>query len=116
MVAEAIMASRLTRTNPVTVNDVLDGHTQLEINCPDRIYLTLSVPNLMVGGQVVSFLTQHEKAPIPSPAMLERRGQAFRRAVASYAQAHDIPLISFAGEEGQTAPVCWPRHLAGTQD
>ena len=29
MVAEAIMASRLTRTNPVTVNDVLDGHTQL---------------------------------------------------------------------------------------
>lgn len=43
MVAEAIMASRLTRTNPVTVNDVLDGHTQLEINCPDRIYLTLSV-------------------------------------------------------------------------
>src|ERR1700716_2954624 len=88
------------RTNPVTVNDVLDGHTQLEINFPDRVYLTLSVPNLMVGGQVVSFLTQHEKAPIPSPAMLERRGQAFRRAVASYAQAHDIPLISFAGEEG----------------
>jgi hypothetical protein len=85
----------------------------LEINCPDRIYLTLSVPNLMVGGQVVSFLTQHEKAPIPSPAMLERRGQAFRRAVASYAQAHDIPLISFAGEEGQTPPRCagrdtWP--------
>ena len=61
------MASRLTRTNPVTVNDVLDGHTQLEINCPDRIYLTLAVPNLMVGGQVVSFPTQHEKAPIPSP-------------------------------------------------
>lgn len=98
------MASRLTRTNTVTVNEVLDGHTQLEINCPDRIYLTLSVPNLMVGGQVVSFLTQHEKAPIPSPAMLDRRGQAFRRAVASYAQAHDIPIISFTSKKDKRRP------------
>ena len=102
------MASRLTRTNPVTVNDVLDGHTQLEINCPDRIYLTLSVPNLMVGGQVVSFLTQHEKAPIPSPAMLERRGQAFRRAVASYAQANRIPSFRSRVRRTNTVPVCWP--------
>jgi hypothetical protein len=104
MVAEAIMASRLTRTNPVTVNDVLDGHTQLEINCPDRVYLTPSVPNLMVGGQVVGFLTRHEKAPIPSPAMLERRGQAFRRAVASYAQANRIPVLSFAGKKDKHRP------------
>jgi len=37
---------------PVTVNDVLDGHTSLEIDCVDRLYLSLSVPNLMVGGQV----------------------------------------------------------------
>jgi hypothetical protein len=98
------MASRLTRSNPVTVNDVLDGHTQLEITCPDRIYLTLSVPNLMVGGQVVSFLTQHEKAPIPSPAVLDRRGQAFRRAVASFAHANDIPVLSFAGKKDRHRP------------
>ena len=73
-----VMASRLVRTNPVTVNDVLDGQKLLEIDCLDRIYLTLSVPNLMVGGQVVSFLTQHEGKPVPSPALLDRRGQTFR--------------------------------------
>lgn len=98
------MASRLSRVNPVTVNDVLDGHRLLEIDCPDRVYLSLSVPNLVVGGQVVSFLTQHEKAPIPSPAVLDRRGQVFRRAVLSFAEANDIPMLSFAGKRDKRRP------------
>ena len=32
------------------------------------------VPNLQVGGQVVSFMTQHLGFPIPSPAIMERIG------------------------------------------
>ncbi|PWU55449.1 hypothetical protein DLE60_28010 [Micromonospora globispora] len=55
---------------------MLDGQKLLEIDCLDRVYLTMSVPNLVVGGQVVSFLNQHEGKPVPSPALLERRGQA----------------------------------------
>ncbi|HET9258216.1 MAG TPA: hypothetical protein VFO16_23875, partial [Pseudonocardiaceae bacterium] len=98
------MASRLVRANAVTVGDVLDGHTLLEIDCVDRVYLTLSVPSLVVGGQVVSFLTAHEKNPIPSPALLERRGLAFRRAVASLAEANDIPVLSFAGKRDRGRP------------
>jgi hypothetical protein len=98
------MGSRLVRTNAVTVNDVLDGHKLLEIDCVDRVYLTLSVPNLVVGGQVVSFLTVHEQHPIPSPALLERRGQAFRRAVTSFAEANDIPVLSFAGKRDKGRP------------
>ncbi|MGS2617806.1 hypothetical protein ACVCAH_25275 [Micromonospora sp. LZ34] len=98
------MASRLTRTNSVTVNDVLDGQKLLEIDCVDRAYLTMSVPNLMVGGQVVSFLTQHEGKPVPSPALLERRGQTFRRAVMSFAEANDIPIISFTGKKEKSRP------------
>lgn len=98
------MASRLTRTNAVTVNDVLDGQKLLEIDCLDRVYLTMSVPNLVVGGQVVSFLTQHEGMPVPSPALLERRGQTFRRAVMSFAEANDIPVISFTGKKEKTRP------------
>jgi hypothetical protein len=43
----------------VTVNDVLDGHVALDLECLDRIYLNAYVPNLQVGGQVVSFLTAH---------------------------------------------------------
>jgi hypothetical protein len=70
----------------------------------DRVYLTLSVPNLVVGGQVVNFLTDHERNPIPSPALLERRGQAFRRAERSFAEANDIPVLSFAGKREKTRP------------
>jgi hypothetical protein len=44
------MASRLVRANAVTVNDVLDGHKLLEIDCVDRVYLTLSVPNLVASA------------------------------------------------------------------
>ncbi len=98
------MASRLVRTNAVTVNDVLDGHKLLEIDCVDRVYLTLPVPNLVVGGRVVSFLTAHEQHPIPSPALLERRGLAFRRAVTSFAEANDIPVLSFAGKRDKGRP------------
>jgi len=98
------MASRLVRASAVTVNDVLDGHKLLEIDCVDRVYLTLSVPSLVVGGQVVNFLTDHEHNPIPSPALLERRGQAFRRAVLSFAEANDIPVVNFAGRRDKGRP------------
>jgi len=38
-------------SKPVTVNDVLDGHVVLDLECLDRIYLNAYVPNLQVGGQ-----------------------------------------------------------------
>jgi len=81
------MASRLLRTSAVTVNDVLDGHTLLEIDCVDRMYLTLSVPSPVVGGQVVSFLTAQAQSDslagaagaarggVPPGGDLLRRGQ-----------------------------------------
>ena len=84
------MASR-----PVTVNDVLDGHVVLDLDSFDRIYLNGYVPNLQVGGQVVNFLT-HRGFPIPSPALLERNGTAFRRAVECFARANAIPWVRFA--------------------
>ena len=99
------MASRLVRTNAVTVGDVLEGRTLLEIDCVDRVYLTLSVPSLVMGGRVVSFLTAHERNPIPSPALLERRGQAFRRTVASFAEANnEIPVLSLVGKRDEGRP------------
>ena len=75
----------------VTVNDVLDGHVVLDLECLDRIYLNGYVPNLQVGGQVVSFLTQHLGYPIPSPAVLEKIGTGFRRAVGSVRRRQPDP-------------------------
>jgi hypothetical protein len=79
----------------VTVNDVLDGHVVLDLECLDRIYLNAYVPNLQVGGQVASFLTAHLGNPIPSPAIFERIGATFRKAVGRFAEQEHIPVVRF---------------------
>lgn len=81
------------------VNDVLEGHMGLDIQCLDRIYLNGYVPSLQVSGQVVSFMTKHLGYRIPSPAILEKIVTAFRRSVNSFAEANHIPLIRFAKED-----------------
>jgi hypothetical protein len=86
-------------TRVVTVNDVLDGHVGLDLECFDRIYLNGWVPTLQVPGQVVSFLTRHLGFPIPSPAVLERIGLGFRKAVADFAAEHGIPVVRFVKGE-----------------
>jgi hypothetical protein len=78
----------------VTVNDVLDGQVALDLECLDRIYLNAYVPNLQVGGQVVSFLTAHGY-PMPSPAIFDKIGTAFRRAVVRFAEDGHIPVVRF---------------------
>src|SRR5215207_8084470 len=80
---------------PVTVNDVLDGHVVLDLECLDRVYLNAYVPNLQVGGQVVSFLTAHLGYPIPSPAVFDKIGTAFRRAVNRFSDEEHIPVVRF---------------------
>lgn len=82
-------------TATVTVNDLLDGHVALDLECLDRIYLNGYVPNLQVGGQVVSFMTGHLGLPIPSPAVMEKIGTRFRRAVTAFADDNHIPVVRF---------------------
>lgn len=77
----------------VNINDVIDGHASLTVDCVDRLYLNVYVPNLQVGGQVISFLTRHLGQPIPSPALLGRIGDRFRAAVKRFAQDNDIPVL-----------------------
>ena len=80
----------------VTVNEVLDGHVALDIECLDRVYLNAYVPVLQSSGQVVAFMTQHLGLPIPSPALFDKIGQRFRRSVASFAEANHIAWVRFA--------------------
>ncbi len=92
------MASRITRSVPVTVNDVLDGHVKLDLECLDRVYLHGYLGRLQVSGQLVQFL-KHRGYPIPSAACLQQIGDAFRRRVASFAEANHIPVVPLkAGE------------------
>jgi hypothetical protein len=86
------MASRITRSVPVTISDVLDGQVKLDLECLDRLYLHGYLARLQVGGQVIQFLN-HRGYPVPSPACLQQIGDAFRRRVASFAEANHIPLV-----------------------
>ncbi len=79
----------------VTVNDVLGGRVGLDLTCLDRIYLNGYVPTLQVAGQVFTFLTRHLGKPIASPAVFERIGDRFRRAMAAFAKANAIPVVRF---------------------
>jgi hypothetical protein len=83
----------------VTVNEVLAGHSVLDIECLDRIYLNAYVPILQSSGQVVAFMTQHLDLPIPSPALFDKIGQKFRRAVAAFAEDNHIPWVRFRKED-----------------
>src|SRR6266545_6596399 len=96
-------------TRVVTVNDVLDGHVALDIECLDRIYLNGYVPILQSSGQVVAFLCQHLGYPFPSPALFDKIGQRFRAAVASFAQANSITWVKF-GKDDRKVEVMRP-HL-----
>jgi hypothetical protein len=82
-------------SHAVTVPELLDGHTVLDIECLDRIYLNGYVPKLQVGGQVVTFLHEHRGMPIASPAVFEQIGTRFRQAVARFAENNDIPMVKF---------------------
>jgi len=77
----------------VNINDVLDGHTVLDISCLDRIYLNAYVPKLQVGGQVYQFLTHHRGNPVASPALFQKMGDRFRAAVKAFAEARGIPVL-----------------------
>src|SRR5690242_20382885 len=87
----------------VTVNEVLDGHVALDIQCLDRIYLNAYVMKLQTSAQVVAFLSGHLGYPFPSPALFNKIGDRFRRAVASYAAANDIPWIKFDKDDDKLA-------------
>jgi len=80
-------------TSVTNINEVLDGHVGLDLSCIDRLYLNAYVPNLQVGGQVATFLTAHLGFPVPSPALLEKIGNRFRREVKAFASEHQIPIL-----------------------
>ncbi len=98
-----------------TISQILDGHVTLEVECLDRIYLTAYVPVLQVGGQVVTFLTEHLGNPIPSPALFNPIGERFRAAVTRFAKAHGIPVVRFEKDQ-RKAEVMRPYLEAAARD
>jgi hypothetical protein len=83
------------------VNEVLEGHVVLDLECLDRIYLNAYVPRLQVGGQVVTFFCRHRDRPIASPRLFQEMGEAFRHAVTAFAKRHHVPVLRFGRRDRQ---------------
>ena len=81
-------------TSVVNINEVLEGHVSLQVDCVDRLLLNAYLPNLQVGGQVATFMTQHLGFPIPSPSIMEKMGNRFRRDVKAFATNNGVPILA----------------------
>ena len=66
----------------------------LELYCVDRLYLNAYVPKLQVAGQVATFLGDHLGFPVPSPSLMEKIGNRFRRDVKAFAGRRHIPILA----------------------
>jgi hypothetical protein len=67
-----------------------------------------------VSGQVVTFMCDDRGAKVPSPALYNKIGTAFRRSVMSFATEHQIPLVRFAKGD-RKADVMRPYLQAATE-
>ena len=76
------------------INDVIEEHVALEVECVDRLILNAYVPSLQVGGQVARFITGHLGKPIASAAVLGSIGNRFRRDVRRFADTRGIPILA----------------------
>ena len=81
------------------IDELIREHVTLEVECIDRLYLNGYVPKLQTGGQLVTFLMEHLKQPIPSPALLGQLTGRFVASVKKYVEEKQIPLIKFAHGE-----------------
>jgi hypothetical protein len=49
------------------INELLESHVTLEMECIDRLYLNGYLPRLATDGGPIRFLTEHLGRPIPRP-------------------------------------------------
>ncbi len=98
-------------TLPRTVTDVLSRHVVFEIECIDRMYLNVFVPQLQRTGQVVGFLMRHRGQPIASTALVAPMSKQFVTDIDNFVAAQGVPLVRFA--KGQRKDDVMHEHLAG---
>jgi hypothetical protein len=77
------------------INELLNGHVMLEVECIDRLYLNGYVGKLATSGGLYLFMSEHLGKPVPSPVVLGQITQRFVEELKAYAERNDIPVIQF---------------------
>jgi len=94
----------------LTAKEVLQKKVSLTVECVDRVYLNGYVKYLQMPGGVVNFIREEKNWAIPSPQMMKKMSEAFRREVKEFAKSKEIPLVTF-GRGDNKAEVA-KEHLA----
>jgi hypothetical protein len=76
-------------TLPRTVAEVLSDHVMFEVECIDRMYLNVYVPQLQHAGGLLGYVQRQLGLPIASTAPLARITDRF-------AEREQVPWVDFA--------------------
>jgi hypothetical protein len=96
-----------------TVADVLSEHVAFEVECIDRMYLNVYVPQLQHAGGLLGYVQRQLGLPIASTAPLARITDRFATAVHRFADREHIAWADFA--RGQRKDDVMHEHLAAFQ-
>jgi hypothetical protein len=80
---------------PQTVGAILRDHVTLELECLDRLYLNVYVPQLQHAGGVAAFLKNQRGAKVVSTALVQPMTEAFVTGIKSFAAQQGIPVVHF---------------------
>ena len=94
-----------------SVDDVLTEHVRFEIECIDRMYCNVYVPQLQYAGGLIGYLQRQLGLPIASTAPLAKITDAFSAAVRSFARVNAVPWVDFV--KGQRKDDVMHEYLAG---
>ncbi len=83
-------------TLPRSAADVLADHVVFEVECIDRMYLNVYVPQLQRELGLIGYLRGRLGCPIASTAPLAPITEGFSAAVRRYARDHGVPVVDFA--------------------
>jgi hypothetical protein len=98
-------------TLPRTVAEVLCDHVVFEVECIDRMYLNVYVPQLQHAGGLLGYVHRQLGLPIASTAPLARITDRFAAAVRRFAEREAIPWVDFA--KGQRKDDVMHEQMAG---
>ena len=97
-------------TLPRSVADVLADHVVFEIECIDRMYCNVYVPQLQYAGGLLGYIQRQLGLPIASTAPLGKVTDAFSAAMRRFARDQQVPWVDFA--KGQRKDDVMHDHLA----
>ena len=93
-----------------SVADVLSEHVRFEVECIDRMYVNVYVPQLQYAEGLIGYLHRQLGLPIASTAPLAKITDAFSAAVHRFARVNGVAWVDFA--KGQRKDDVMHEHLA----